>query len=189
MTPHFLAPGLAISGDRENLGKGVFALRPFAAGELLAIWGGCIITTTQIAALDDRERAYVLQVEDDQHLLTPPAQVSTADFINHSCDPNAGLSGPISLIARQPIRPGEEICYDYAMSDSNPFLDFRCHCGSAFCRGHITGEDWRLPGLQSRYNGFFSPYLERRISAQRVQAAAPRRGDPTGLPLAAGIGG
>jgi uncharacterized protein len=164
MGPHYLAEGLVISGDRETLGKGVFAVRSFAPGELLAVWGGSIISTGEISKLSENERAYVVQVEEDLHLLTPRAEVASADFINHSCDPNAGLSGSISLVARRAIRPGDEICYDYAMSDSNPFLNFNCQCGSALCRSHISGDDWRLGELQHRYVGYFSPYLQRRMA-------------------------
>ena len=51
MGAHFLADGLTISGDRDSLGKGVFAERPFAAGELLAVWGGRIISTAEIDLL------------------------------------------------------------------------------------------------------------------------------------------
>lgn len=163
MDHHFLADGLAVGDHEANLGKGVFALRPIAAGELLAVWGGRIISTAEIGRLPEAERAYVIQVEDDLHLLTPRPDVGSADFINHSCDPNSGLSSSVSLVALRPIRPGEEICYDYAMSDANPFLDFRCRCGSPLCRGRITGEDWTIAHLQARYGEHFSPYLKRRL--------------------------
>jgi hypothetical protein len=182
MGPHYLAEGLVISGDRETLGKGVFAVRTFAPGELLAVWGGSIISTADINKLNENERAYVVQVEEDLHLLTPRSEVGSADFINHSCDPNAGLSGSISLVARRAIRPGEEICYDYAMSDSNPFLNFNCQCGAPLCRGHISGDDWRLGELQHRYAGYFSPYLQRRM-AESVIVPVTAEIIPIGLQL------
>jgi hypothetical protein len=31
-----------------------------------------------------------------------------------------------------------------------------CHCGSARCRGKVSGEDWKLPELQQRYGNYFS---------------------------------
>ena len=60
------------------------------------------------------------------------------------------------------------------MCDGSPYDEFDCACGSARCRGRVTGNDWRDPLLWKRYAGHFSPYLQRRIAAlQREQS--PRR--------------
>ena len=67
------------------------------------------------------------------------------------------------LRAMRAIAPGEEICYDYAMSDGSPYDEFECTCGTPDCRRQITGEDWRRPDLQKKYAGWFSTYLQRRI--------------------------
>jgi hypothetical protein len=37
-------------------------------------------------------------------------------------------------------------------------------CGSLDCRGYVSGSDWKLPELQRRYHGYFSPYLQERIN-------------------------
>lgn len=166
MGPHFLAEGLEIK-DHSTSGRGAFATRPFATGELLAMWGGWIISTAELSRLTNKERTFAVQVEDDLYLVTPRAKVGSADFINHSCEPNAGLSGAISLVAMRPIFPGEEIRYDYAMTDSNPDLGFVCRCAAPKCRGQVSGDDWRLPELQLGYDGYFSPYLQKRITAER----------------------
>ena len=171
MGPHFLASGLEIK-DYSKSGRGVFATRPFATGELLAMWGGWIISTAELNRLSNKERTFAVQVEEDLYLVTPRAKVGSADFINHSCNPNAGLSGAISLVAMRPIFPGDEVCYDYAMADSNPDLGFGCRCGSSVCRGEVSGGDWRLPELRASYEGFFSPYLQRRIQAERLNGGA-----------------
>ena len=39
-----------------------------------------------------------------------------------------------------------------------------CGCGSADCRGRVSGEDWRSPALWLCYEGYFSPYLALRIA-------------------------
>jgi len=38
-------------------------------------------------------------------------------------------------------------------------------CGEPTCRGLFTGLDWTKPELQTKYAGWFSPYLSRRIAA------------------------
>src|SRR5690606_33853967 len=85
------------------------------------------------------------------------------DFVNHSCEPNAGLLGQIGLVAMRAIAAEEEICYDYAMSDGSAYDEFDCSCGMRLCRGRISGSDWSIPRRQERYRGYFSPYLQRRI--------------------------
>ena len=86
-----------------------------------------------------------------------------ADYVNHSCEPNLGLRGQISLVALRDIQANEEVCFDYAMTDSTPYDEFECHCGLPTCRGTITGNDWKRPELWAKYAGYFSPYLQRRI--------------------------
>jgi hypothetical protein len=79
------------------------------------------------------------------------------------------LSGQITLVAIRDIEPNEEVCFDYAMSDSSDYDEFECHCGTTSCRTKVTGLDWKLPELQRRYRGYFSPYLQRRIDRMHAQ--------------------
>jgi uncharacterized protein len=39
-------------------------------------------------------------------------------------------------------------------------------CGTSSCRHRIHGRDWQRPDLQERYRGWFSWYLDRKISAR-----------------------
>lgn len=145
-------------------GKAVYAREVIEPGELIGVWSGRIITAEALDELPAAIRRHTVQVEEGLYLASfspdePP------DFINHSCEPNAGLDGQIALVALQRIHPGEEVTIDYAMCDGSPYDEFACACGSAACRGRVTGEDWRNPELWERYAGHFSPYLERRIRA------------------------
>lgn len=131
---------------------------------MVVVWGGEVVTGNQLSLLGpDQRRRLCLQVEEDLFLLT--TREGPADWVNHSCAPNSGFCGQIVLVALRDIAPGEEICLDYAMCDSHPYCEFDCRCGAEGCRGRVTGDDWRVPELQERYRGFFSPYLERRIAA------------------------
>ena len=97
----------------------------------------------------------------------------SARYFCHSCDPNAAVSGQITLVAWRDIRAGEEVCFDYATTDGSDYDEFACTCATSQCRERITGEDWRRPELQARYAGSFSPYLQRRI--ERLNVAQSRR--------------
>lgn len=167
----YLSPKLEVRPHPEKGGLGVFACEPVRAGELLAVWGGEIYPRERFERLPRDLQRHSIQVEEDLYLV-PTCAEEPADFINHSCDPNAGMSGQIALVAMRDIEPGEEVCMDYAMCDGTPYDEFPCACGAQNCRGWVTGEDWRRPDLQERYRGYFSPYLQRRIEASRAAEAA-----------------
>jgi len=143
---------------------------PVEVGELVVVWGGEAVHASRLGTLSPAERLLTIQVEEDLYLVS--AEDGPADWVNHSCNPNCGLRGQIALVALRRLEPGEEVCFDYAMSDGSPYDQFTCGCGAAECRGQITGEDWSRPELWKRYRGYFSPYLQQRIAAK----LAARRG-------------
>lgn len=147
-------------------GDGLFAYEPITRNELLVVWGGVIVTTEELYKLQEFPRNRSIQVEEDLHLCSGWID-DIADCVNHSCNPNAGLSGQVTLVAMRDICPGDEICFDYAMSDSHPQFYMPCNCGQPQCRGVVKSDDWKLITLQRRYKGYFSPYLQRRIDALR----------------------
>lgn len=142
-------------------GTGVFATDTIYEGEqLMRISGGVVYT------LDDWKSGRVQlegsmynesKLDDDLYVAVPK---STFYYVNHSCDPNMwGYH-----IARRDIEAGEEITTDFALFQSFPsYLLEPCLCGSKHCRGQVTGDDWKLPELQSLYRGQFTPYIERLV--------------------------
>ena len=151
-------------------GNGIFSLEQIRKGELIAVFGGVVYEWDAFIHLPDIERSLCLQVE-DRHFLVP-RPIGEGDYVNHSCNPNAGLSGQIGLVAMRDIKVGEEVCFDYAMCDTMPYDEFECGCGSKNCRGQVRGNDWQKPVLQKRYAGFFSPHVQRRIDSQRKEKRA-----------------
>ncbi len=168
----YCSPKLELRPCPDKKGWGLFAREPIMAGELLAVWGGQVLTRAQVHLLPVERRIHSIQIEEDLYMV-PLTYGEPADYFNHSCDPNCGLSSPITLVAMRDIAVGEEACFDYAMSDSSDYDEFECHCGSPHCRGVVTGRDWMLPSLQERYWGYFSPYLQRRIEKMRQAMADP----------------
>ena len=83
-------------------------------------------------------------------------------FTNHSCDPNIGVQGQIVFVAMREIEAGEELTHDWATTDDDTY-EMTCNCGTAHCRGTITGQDWRRRDIQERYRGYMSWYLQRKI--------------------------
>jgi len=148
-------------------GTGLFALEDVYSGErLMWVTGGIVYTRedwrsdkVRLAADQYNEE----QLDDNLFIATPKA---LHYYVNHSCDPNM-----LNQIAWHDIRAGEEITTDYAYGGADPnYLLEPCQCGTALCRGRLTGNDWKLPELQERYRGYFTPHLERlirQLAAQR----------------------
>lgn len=160
----FLSSKCRVRADEDKGGRAVIARVPIAAGELIAVWSGKLVNREGLDLLPPILRRFSLQVEEGLYLASLNEHEG-ADYINHSCAPNAGLSGQISLVALRDIAVAEAISYDYAMTDGTPYDEFPCGCGAPACRGRVSGDDWRRPELWARYRGHFSPYLQRRIDA------------------------
>jgi len=155
-------------------GKAVYARDVIESGELIAVWTGRIVSTDELDELPEEIRRHTVQVEEGLYLASHGPDEGP-DFINHSCEPNAGLDGQIAIVAMHRIQLGDEVTIDYAMCDGSPYDEFECECGSILCRGRVTGEDWRNPTLWERYAGHFSPYLERRIRALKRRRLRRKR--------------
>ncbi len=140
---------------------GVYAIAPIQKEEMLAMWGGEVVTQETFETLPERLRRLSIQIEENLFLVA--LNEGPSDYVNHSCEPNGGLSGQIELVALRDIAAGEEITFDYAMSDGSDYDEFECECGAPACRGTVRGTDWRDPALWEKYAGHFSPYLQRRI--------------------------
>jgi len=90
-------------------------------------------------------------------------------FVNHSCDGNAWYNGDNEIVAMRDIKTGEEITYDYALTECNPkwILAGKCLCGTKSCRGKVTGNDWKLPELQQKYGYHFLPHILKLIEKSK----------------------
>lgn len=157
----WLSPKLESRTNLEKGGNGVYALESMKKGELVAMFGGAVLTGAQLSEVSETLVSLSIQVDEDLYLVTRIP--GTGDHVNHCCEPNAGLQGQIALVAMRDIAIGEELTFDYAMSDSSDYDEFTCACGAESCRGKVTGNDWKLPELWQKYDGYFSPYLAHKI--------------------------
>jgi SET domain-containing protein len=159
----------AAKGRRSGIdGRGLIAVAAIAKDEIVAVKGGHIVSTAVLRALPPELQNSEIQIADGFHLTaTAPAEYEPVMlFLNHSCEPNAGFAGNIVLVAMRAIAAGEELTTDYALFDDHE-ESMRCRCGTASCRGTITGRDWQRPALQRRYGPYFSWYLQRRFTTGR----------------------
>ena len=111
----------------DGKGLGVYTLRPYIRGELIAVVSGEIV---------DEHRLHSLQLTPETHLYDP-------DFTGcllHSCDPNAIIDpAKREVTALKDIEIGEAITVDYAHTEDRLVKQFACMCGSPDCRRWIKG--------------------------------------------------
>ena len=163
-TKSYISP--KIKRGKSKYGDGLFAQEKINKGELVVDFTtgpGTFMTMAEADKLYEGGNDYMLQIDDDLYFVaTNNEELEDADYLNHSCDPNCGLHDTLKVVAMRDIEPGEEIAFDYAMTDSSNY-QMKCECGSPNCRKVITGDDWKLPELQKRYNGYFTEYLQEKI--------------------------
>lgn len=159
-----ISPKIKIGKSKS--GKGLFCVKKISNNELVIDYTsgrGEFLSAKEADAFYGKGNDYILQIGNDLFFATTKEEdIDDSDFLNHSCSPNCGIKGKFKIVAMRDIFPGEEITFDYAMSESSDYK-MKCLCGSSNCRKLITGDDWKIKKLQERYNGFFSEYLQKKI--------------------------
>ena len=153
---------------RQSLihGKGLFAKQAIAAGEIVAVKGGHVLTQQEWIALEPQLGSAEIQISEE--LFIAPTKEEQREgsmlYTNHSCDPNVAIQGQIVFVAMRDIVSGEELTHDWATTDDLDYV-MECNCGSSNCRRTVTGKDWMKPELQEKYKGWFCWFIQRKINA------------------------
>jgi uncharacterized protein len=128
-------------------GKGVFAARDIAKGEVLIEYLGERITWEQ--ALDRHphdpsqpDHTFYFHIN-DEWVLDANVDGNAARWINHACSPNCiadEVDNRIFIKARKAIKAGDELFYDYGLVIDERYTPalkkrFECRCGTRGCRG------------------------------------------------------
>jgi SET domain-containing protein len=159
----YISPKAAVKESSIH-GKGLFAVAPFAQGEIVCVKGGYIFNRETLQSMPEWYRAAEIQIADDLFIgpLNESEREGSMIFSNHSCEPNLGVQGQVVFVAMRDIETGEELTHDWATTDDDSY-EMQCGCGSVNCRKIITGRDWQRPELQEKYRGYISWYLAEKI--------------------------
>lgn len=155
-------------------GLGLFARRPFAAGEFIfRRRHGLVVTSRERAALSERERSHLCQIGRDRFALVLPPGC----YLNHACDPSAVRHG-VEVIAWRAIAAGEEITLDYRLN-ALAGESWRCRCRSESCTGVVVGSFFEMePDRQRAYLDQAPGYIRRETGG----ACGRRRASSAGVP-------
>lgn len=158
-------------------GQGLFATADFVKREIVAVKGGHIVDRKTLREeITPVLGAVEIQIDDDL-FIAPVAERErelSMLYLNHSCDPNVGVRGEITFVTMHPVRAGEELTHDWAMTDDDQY-SMECNCGAANCREILTGKDWQRPELQKLYAGYFSAHLARKIASSKSRGSCSSR--------------
>ncbi len=145
-------------------GLAVFAIEPIQKDELIAIFDGPVYVALSALELPDESplfvRDHAIQIAPDRW----QDSSGVARLLSHSCNPNCGIRGYTNIVALRQIDAGEEVTWDYAMTENSNWIVQPCLCGSANCRGRIG--PWReLPiHIRERLCDYTSQWLSPRPS-------------------------
>jgi hypothetical protein len=129
-----------------DVGLGVFASRDLMPEEIILAIKGPVIDFAKTKRYGPRE-CMAIQIGSDRYLDTQPPGV----FVNHSCEPNAGIRKNQYLVALRKIRQGQEICYDYSTTMEEHSFTMQCLCGMHTCREWVQDFSTLPRALREHY--------------------------------------
>lgn len=77
-------------------------------------------------------------------------------FLNHSCDPNSGIKGKVTLAALRNIKEGEEITIDYSIIEGDERWEMPCACGAKKCRKIVKSIQYLPKKVYNSYLPFIA---------------------------------
>jgi uncharacterized protein len=128
---------VAAAGDK---GRGVFATSGFKRGETVVVG--------RAVAYPAERTLMSVQVDWQRHV----EMDAPATLLNHSCAPNLGVRengwAAYDFFALRDIFVGEELAFDYAMTEYELVAPLTCWCASVGCIGEIRPwcdreQEWR----------------------------------------------
>jgi SET domain-containing protein len=144
-------PGIEERMSRIH-GRGVYALKPFRAGERIIELLG-----ERISAEESDRRAELLPENghtfffwvDDDLVLDCGVNGNSARYINHHCEPNCEAvieDDRVFIDAIRDIAPGEELTFDYNLcwygtETPEELALYACRCGAERCRGTMLAPE------------------------------------------------
>jgi len=158
----FITDNPHVEVRQTEKGRGVFALKDIPAGQLIAEFVGNIYESDLATQLPTKMVNHALQISPTQYMY---AENRLAEIINHSCDPNCGINSLTKVVSIKCIRSGEEITWDYAMTEMSDWKLGNCLCGAQRCRG-IVGSFLDLPeNIKREYlaKGIVSDWIRKEL--------------------------
>ncbi|MFH1161921.1 MAG: SET domain-containing protein-lysine N-methyltransferase [Candidatus Jorgensenbacteria bacterium] len=146
----------------KKYGLGTFAREPIRKGGVIASFDGKIYRTDPKYWNGELEN-HAIQFQKNRWRDSQ----GIARLINHSCEPNCGLKNTFDIVAMRNIKRGEEITWDYDMTENTRNWRMKCRCGKPNCR-KLIGAYRTLPdSVREKYKGYISEWLLKKNPSRR----------------------
>lgn len=136
----------AVYVAESKTGKGVFAERLIWPGELILVFKGFTVSWDN-PIHSSSMGSYLLQTGKKTYIMPEVP----AKYVNHSCNPNAGIVKNRRLVAIKRIEKDEEITFDYSTTMSENFWTMDCLCYEINCRGIVKDFKYIPEDIQEKY--------------------------------------
>lgn len=132
-------------------GRGLIALRNFKKGQIVFIIKGNMVRW---------------EVHNEAESLYGPDWIGIsktkwinpdgfARYLNHSCNPNCGIKGKVTVRALKDIKEGDEITIDYSTTEIDELWHMKCNCGNNNCRKNVKS----IQSLPKKVYTKYTPYI------------------------------
>lgn len=133
-------------------GRGVFALRPLRAGEILVEYKGKRIRWQHAVrahlAKGINGHTFFFGLSDG-NVIDGAQGGNSARWLNHACEANCQafeIDGRVYIEIARDVGRGEELFIDYGLQVDDPTdeatrEEYACRCGARTCRGTMLGID------------------------------------------------
>jgi uncharacterized protein len=145
-------------------GKGVFAMRDIAKGEMVIEYKGEVISWKEALRRHPHDpsepnHTFYFHINDEQ-VIDGKFKGNAAKWINHSCAGNCEADeegGRVFVRALRNIKAGKELNYDYGLILDERYTpklkkEFACWCGAKTCRGTMLAPK-RQPKSAAKASG------------------------------------
>lgn len=143
-----------------DVGRSVWAKENIEEGEIVASFRGHKYSAKKLSDIPNvlpvLARDHVVQIGEELYI---HAKKGLAECINHSCSPNCGIKDIQNIVAMRSIKQGEQITWDYEMTEDSDWVMENCQCGSEECRDTIRGYSFMPQEIRDKYKGFISEWI------------------------------
>lgn len=139
-----------------RLRKGLVATAVIEKNEVVAEFDGEVYEADKATDLPEKAANHAIQFAPH----TYRDSIGFARCMNHSCEPNCGYRGLFTLVAMRDIAAGEELFFDYEMSEDSDYR-IQCLCNTPSCR-KVIGSFHNMPSsVREKYDGYISDWLKK----------------------------